>query len=551
MGFFSGQFGKIFWTTFAAAGQTLIIIPSLLLVKYAFDIVIPDRNTGLLITIGVGIFLLRIVNGWIAVVLRRYHIRIINGAVYALRDDLIRKLYRFTHLFYTNADLRILHVRIVQDTERLGHLGTAIISRLFPSVIISLGLLIVCFILNWYLLLTILALFPLLIVANRMMGRKIRTRVVIFQRAFEEFSKGVQFLLKYMPLTTIQSAQPQEIARHRAILTDLQQKTGRMADIFALNLQVQEILTGLSAIIIIIVGGIAVATQSMSIGDFLSFYLAALFLNKHINTITGAVPDIISGNVSLNTLHTLASDEQEYQHMGDRVIDFDGEIRMDQVSFSYGEKEILHEINLHIMPGERVAIIGPNGTGKTTILNLITGLIIPDTGHIEASGHPYKTIRIDALRQRIGVVTQQPLLFPGTIADNIAYGDEIADMDRVVAAAMLACADGFIDALPEVYHTQVGDEGVLLSGGERQRIAIARALYRRPAMLILDEPTNHLDSNAVGVIMENLKLLDTNPSVLMISHEKSVFQFADRILQLGGGQLTQYEPSGNQQELHG
>lgn len=536
--FFAGQRGKIFWTTLIAAGQTLIIIPSLLLVKYAFDNVIPDNNVRLLILIGVAIFILRLLNSLISVFLRKTHIRIINQAICSLRESLINKLYSFSYLFYANSDLRTLHTRIVQDTERLGNMGTALLSRLLPSVIIGFGLLLVCFILNWYLLLIIISLFPILVIANRLMGRKIKSRVYVFQRAFEEFSKGVYFVLRYMSLTTVQSAQKAETERQKEILKDLQEKTGRMANLFSVNLQLQETLTGLTAIIIIIVGGISVAVERMTLGDFLSFYLAAMYLNKYVNTITSSVPDIIAGNVSLNTLYHLSEDEQVDINQGDQRIDFSGELELKEISFSYGEKRVLADLNLHINPGERVAIIGANGSGKTTIINLITGLLKPMQGEILASGRAISTLDLVEFRKQIGVVSQHPPLFPGTIAENILYGADSVDTEQLIRVSELALAHEFVSGLPDGYESNIGDEGVLLSGGEGQRIAIARALYRNPRLLILDEPTNHLDSTAIGKIMQNLDSIEPKPAILIISHEKSVIEFAEKICHLKDGGLT-------------
>lgn len=535
--FFSGRYGRIIWTTVAAAGQTLIIIPSLLLVKYAFDIVIPENDVRLLILIGVAIFLLRLVNSLISVTLRKSHIRIINRAVRLIRESLLQKLYSFSWLYYANSDLRTLHTRIVQDTERLANMSTALISRLLPSMIIGFGLLLVCFIINWYLLLIIISLFPFLFLANRLMGRRIKKRVFVFQRAFEEFSKGIYFVLRYMPLTTIQSAQKEETERQKTIISDLQDKTNRMADLFSVNLQLQETLTGLTAIVIIIVGGISVAMNNMTLGDFLSFYLAAMYLNKYVNTITGSIPDIIAGNVSLNTIHELSSNDKVVQNRGVERIEFDGSIELREVSFSYGQNRVLNRVDMSIKPGERVAVIGANGSGKTTILNLITGFLTPEQGGIYASGISYDTLDLIEFRRQVGVVSQHPPLFPGTITENIVYGSEGVDYDQLRQVCNLTLATGFISKLPDGYDTFIGDEGVLLSGGEGQRIAIARALYRNPKLLILDEPTNHLDTDAIGIIMKNLKSLVAKPSILLISHDKSVIDYAGRIYHLKDGNL--------------
>jgi ABC-type bacteriocin/lantibiotic exporter with double-glycine peptidase domain len=542
---FSGTYHNIAWTTIASAAQTLLIIPSLLLIKYAFDHVIPERDTRLLVWIGVLIFLLRLLSALSSVWIRNIHIRLINRGISNIRKDLISRIYRLPYQTYTTTDLRIAHARIVQDSERLTNMSTAIISRLIPSILIGSGLLVVCMILNARLLLIMLAMAPLVMVANRIMGRRINHRVTIFQKAFEEFSKGIQLTLRFLPLTVMQTAEKQETEKQRSIVHVLEHETGKMAKIFSLNLQLQETLTGLTAIIIIVVGGISVATAKMTLGDFLSFYLAALYLNKSINTITSAIPDLIAGNISLKKVHELTNGFDEEQNATSKPeIPLEGSIEMADVSFSYGEKPVLSGITLTIHLKAWISLSGPNGAGKTTLLHLITGILEPTAGTISASGIPYSLQSTGYLRKNIGVVPQHPLLFPGTIMDNITYGTDNIDPDHAIQICKLTLAHDFIVSLPDNYNTQVGDDGVLLSGGEGQRIAIARALYRNPALLILDEPTNHLERTHAEQILSNIKSMDNPPAVCIISHDYLARGFAARHYRLEGGFLTETDHNG-------
>lgn len=534
---FAGSYTGLLLTTLASAGQMLLIIPSLLLVKYAFDELIPAKNITYLLITGVVILLLRVLNSLITIAVRKKHIQIINKAIFRLRDTILTRLYSFSRSFFLKNDHRLIHIRIVEDTERLTNMSTALISRLLPSILISVGLLVVLFILNAYLLLIIITLFPLLFFANRYVGRKIKRRVFVFQRAFEHFSKGVSFVLRFMSLTHVQSAQHLEIQRQRLILEELKEKTGSMAIIYAVNAQIQEVLTGLSAIVIIIIGGVAVANQSMSLGEFLSFYLAAIYLNKYINTITTAIPDVITGNESLSTLYDLSAWDEEDPLRGERKIHFSGEMEMQEVSFSYGTAMLLKKINLKIEAGSITAIVGANGSGKTTIMNLLLGFHVPAEGSVTANGVPFAELDMISLRRSIGVVFQHPPLFSGSITDNITYGEEYPDYNQVVRASKYALAHDFIENLPNGYDTQIGEDGVLLSGGECQRIAIARALFREPALLILDEPTNHLDTHAVKEIMNSISTIENKPSILIISHDQSVVNHAENIFRMKDGVL--------------
>lgn len=529
---------KLILTSIGSSAQVILIIPIILLVRYAFDDVIQNKEINTLILIGVIIFVLRVFNSFTSVLLKAVNIKIINDAIYKLRKDLIIRLYSYSRSFYTQADQKILHARIVQDTERLSNMSNALVSRLLPSLVISFSLGVLLAFLNWYLLLIIICLVPLLYFSNLWMGKIIKKKVFIFQRAFEKFSIGILFILRYMDLTNIQSAQKHEVETQKKTLKDLQKKTNVMGIVYSINFQLQEVLTGLLGIIIIIVGGISVTLELMTLGEFLSFYMAAVFLSRYIANITTSFPDIITGNESLTTLHNLATKTEKIPYSGNKQIDFQGNLTLQFVSFKYQNELLFKELELNIKPGSKIAIIGPNGIGKTTIIYLILGFYAPEKGKLLAEGISYDELDLSHLRLSIGVVSQHPPLFLGTVKENILYGNAEINDEKLIETCTIALAHEFIKKLPNGYDTQIGEDGVKLSGGERQRIAIARALIRKPKLLILDEPTNHLDQYLVGSIMDNIDNLDYNPAVLLISHDSTVVKHANQIFNFENGKLT-------------
>jgi len=537
IGLFNGQYKKLIVSTFGSALQALLIIPVILLIRFAFDEILPQKDIKLLIYAGIAILILRLINSLLAIWLRDVHLKIINNSIFQLRNNLFAKLYTLSRNFHTSHDPKILHTQIVVDTERLSNMSNAIVSRIFPALIISLGLTVILIFLNWQLMLIILILVPLLFLSNRYAGKILKNRVFIFQRAFETFSKGAFFILRFMDLTVIQSNQQRELERQRKALEDLQKKTNKMAILYTINSNVQNALTGFIGIIIIILGGMAVITEKMTLGDFLSFYVAAGYLNGFVNSLTSSIPDIISGNESLITLYKLANAQDKLPYSGSKRIEFNGAICLRSVGFKYTDQPVLENINLEILPRTTYAIFGPNSAGKTTIINLILGFYKPDKGEISAEGVLYEELDLSFLRQSFGVVMQHAPLFSGTIKENILYGIENQDDEQMIKASELALADHFIKKLPDGYETEIGEEGVLLSGGERQRIAIARALVRNPKMLILDEPTNHLDQQVIKEIMANLENLVERPTVLLISHDMNVVNFAQKIYKLENGCL--------------
>ena len=251
--------------------------------------------------------------------------------------------------------------------------------------------------------------------------------------------------------------------------------------------------------------------------------------------IIGCFPHLIEGTESLNTLYNWIEARDTAPYFGKKRIDFQGKITLDSVDFNFKDKSILHNINLTLSPAAPVAVVGSNGAGKSTIANLILGLCRPQRGQVYADGHPFTELDLTYLRRYMGVVRQDPIIFSGTIMENIAYGNPDAQWEQVVEASKKATAHDFIQRLPQGYETFVGESGAKLSGGERQRIAIARALMGHPNLLILDEPDNHLDNVSIQKLMQNLKNLDPVPAILIISHNMEILRDVKEIYILEKG----------------
>jgi ATP-binding cassette subfamily B protein/subfamily B ATP-binding cassette protein MsbA len=224
-----------------------------------------------------------------------------------------------------------------------------------------------------------------------------------------------------------------------------------------------------------------------------------------------------------------------------------GHLRLEQVTFGYQTGQpVLRHLCLEVLPGQTVAIVGATGAGKTTLVSLIPRFFDPWAGRVLLDGHDLRAVRLKSLRDQVGLVLQEPFLFPLTIAENIAYGRPEASRAEVEAAARAANADGFIQRLPQGYDTPVGERGGTLSGGERQRLAIARALLRDAPILILDEPTSALDAETERLVLEALGRLTKGRTTLVIAHRLSTLRNADRIVVLDQGGIVE---EGTQQQL--
>lgn len=542
--FYCGDYVRLLLTTVASLAQSLLQLPIVLLLRKAFDEAIPSGNLTTLAIIGATIIALHLINGGLGLYTRYAVLRITKLVIQRVRVELLQKLYAVPRAYYSKADRSRLHTIIVQDTERLDVMSNALIALLAPAVLICTMLGAVMLSLNWRLFLALGIIMPLLTLVSGAMSKAVRRSVREFHRSFESFSKGMAFVLEAMDLTRTLSAEDIETRRQGANLEDLRVTSGRMAWLRAAYSLLHDTVLAGSAVLILILGGHSVSTGQMTLGELVSFFAAVTLLRTHLYTAVASIPRIIEGHESLMTLYSFAQTGDSRPYTGTRRMAFSGKITLDTVSFGYGKDLVLRDVDLVIEPGHVVALVGPNGAGKSTLAYLVLGFYRPQSGQLCADDQPYDSLDIMHLRRQIGVVSQNPIIFPGTIWENIAYGCPDVNLDGVRRAAELSTAHEFIEQLPEGYDTFVGERGILLSGGQRQRIAIARALLRQPRLLILDEPTSHLDESSVRRLIDNLRGLDQIAAKLIISHDTQMAGLAEQVYVLQEGRIHAREERG-------
>jgi ATP-binding cassette, subfamily B, bacterial len=525
-----------------SALQAGLVVPIVLIIRFTFDTIIPSRDTRHIITAGVILVVLTIVNSSITLLTRHLSLKTTKRVILEFRNVLLNKCYELPRSYYTQTDISRLHSNIVQDTFRIDVMSNALVAQFLPSIVIVAGLIGVLLFLNWMLFGVMVIIVPLLYLVRQLLKKSQASRVRAYHRSFEKFSQGIMHILQKMDLTRSQTAEGFEIRRQQQNFEQERTTSQSMAWLNAAHGLIQSGISSISGILILVIGGIAVSKGTMSLGAFLSFFVAVSFLNGYLQTIYTIIPQILEGNESLNTLFGLVCQDDKLPYNGVNKIPFRGGIFLESISFGYKNELLLREINLSIRPSTIVVLMGRNGTGKSTIVHLIMGFYRPQEGRILADDHPYDNLDIISMRKYIGVVLQDPVIFSGTIRDNITYGNPDASNEEVNKACELAVALDFIKELPQGFNTPVGEGGVLLSGGQRQRIVIARALLRKPKLLILDEPTNHLDEPTVARLLNNLKNLEESPAILIvtqdinISHEAHVIYFLDE-----KGQITKRE----------
>ncbi len=524
--------------------QFVFILPTIYLLKKVFDVIIPRGDLRGVFWYGIAIGLCQLFYTLFALWVRSLTLKTTKVVVGNIRYDLISRLYALSRSFYTDSERGNLHTTIVQDTERVDMMSNGLVSRLLPSLLAALSLSAVMIWISWRLFIAVVVIIPLLFLVDRLLVKKLKIASKDFRHSFEKFSKGVLFVTEAIDLTRAQTAEKHELRRQWQHVEEVRETSGRFAWFDSAYSQVQSNLATLASVIVLMAGGVAVANKSMTMGDLLSFFVTLRMLNQYGAQIIQVTPLIVMGNESLQALYALLSSEAAEPYQGTAKIDFAGEVRLENVFFRYGEPPVLNGVNLTIRPRRAVAILGANGCGKSTILHLILGFYRPQGGALYCDGQTYDGVDLACVRRAIGLVPQNPRLFSGSIRENIAYGLPEASLKEIRYAASLALADEFITNLPQGYETNIGDDGARLSGGQRQRIAIARALLRKPKLLILDEPTNHLDIHSVARLMENLRTAQHQLALLLVSHDNDVIRHADEVYEIENGfavQLTKID----------
>jgi ABC-type bacteriocin/lantibiotic exporter with double-glycine peptidase domain len=325
-------------------------------------------------------------------------------------------------------------------------------------------------------------------------------------------------------------------ARHREI--DALEATGidraLAITIFGVT---QQTITATVGASILLVGGIAVIDGSITLGALLSFYAGFALLRGPLDSLSSSVPSFLEGTSSLDKLYDLLDlpRDRPYRTGTARPV-ITGALSCDDVTFGYSAgRPVVTNFSMTLAPGEVVALVGPNGSGKSSVINLLLGHYRPDRGTVRVDGVPLDDLDLAYYLQHVGVVSQEPFFFSRSIRDNLTFGLDEGALPDLDAALQLAGAGAFVHALPKGIDTDLGTDARLLSGGQRQRLAIARALVRKPKLLILDEPTNHLDRDAIVEVLHNVVSTPERPTILMVSHHAHAVDVADRIVQLRDG----------------
>lgn len=498
--------------------------------------------TALLLAACVALVLVHVVLGAMTLLNLRTSIRIGQRMAQDLRGDLYAHLHRLSLAFHTRRRVGDLLYRVTADTYALQTLATRALFPLVSAVLLLGGMFVVLVRMDWFLTLLALSVGPVLLVALAGLNPRIATAATAARERESGVYALVQQALSAIRVVQAFTREPDEHRRFMAASRDSLAASLRLYTLQTLYSWVASVVIALGTATVVWVGARAVLDGTLTLGQLVVFisYLASLYVP--VSSLVQTYGLVHGAKAGVQRVMEVLSVERDLED-GPRVLGpghVVGEIAWEGVWFEYAPGQpVLRDVTLQVGAGERVAIVGPTGVGKSTLVSLVPRFYDPQAGRVRLDGVDLREFQLASLRRQVAMVLQPPLVFPLTIRENIAYGRPHARLEDVIAAARLAAVHDFATALPGGYDTVVGEGGATLSEGEKLRITIARAILRAAPILILDEATASLDATTEGLIMSGLGGLTAGRTCLIIAHRLSTIRDADRIVVLGGGGVVE------------
>jgi subfamily B ATP-binding cassette protein MsbA len=466
------------------------------------------------------------------------------GMITDLRDDLYNAIMRRSAAFFSKHTTGTLLSAIINDIERVQYAMSTVLAEFLQQFFTFLSVAAVVVVLGGRLAWVLLLFVPVIVYSSRKIGSRVRSTTRQGQDKLAEIQNILHETITGNRIVKAFNSEKWEISRFRGAARRLFRANLRSVAATAISSPLMDVFGVIGIALLLNLGREEVKHGAMTPGVFVAFITAVFSLynpvrkfalfNNNFQQALGASSEIFK-------FMDIEDDVREKPHAR-RLAAFAKSVRFDHVSFSYGAEDadarVLSDIDLEVLRGQVVAIVGSSGSGKSSLVHLIPRFFDVTAGRLLIDGHDVRDVTLGSLREQVGIVTQETVLFNDTVRNNIAYGQPHVPLKDVEAAARAALAHDFIKSLPAGYDEVIGERGVRLSGGERQRIAIARAILKNAPILILDEATSALDSESEALVQSALHNLMSGRTVFVIAHRLSTVRRADRIVVIENGAIA-------------
>lgn len=549
--FYRGQYHKFLLSTLFFLLKHSPALLSPLLIANVVNGVIEGGEAGrraIFINVGIwlGLLSIHLPANWIHNQLKS---RVIRNTEAGLRAALVRKLQELSIPYHTGSQSGRLQSKIMRDVEAVETLSSQLFVNLLNIVMNLVITLSITAVKNRLILVFFILVAPVAAGAVVAFRAKIHRENRSFRQGMEETSARVMEMVEMVPVARAHALEDKEAARISALLEETANRGYRLDMVQAHFGAVSWVVFQVFQVVCLAVSGFMAMSGLIKVGDVTFYQSSFTTVVNQFSALINLLPILTKGLESVSSIgEVLSSDEIEENEGKEELLSLRGEYAFKQVSFSYpgSSKEVLHGLDFTVKQGETIALVGESGSGKTTILNMLIGFILPSGGQLMLDGKDMKGLNLRTYRRFLSVVPQMPVLFTGTVRENITYGLEHVSEEQIAQAVEAANLSEVVKRLPQGLDTMIEEHGANLSGGQRQRISIARALIRNPQVIILDEATSALDSISESEIQEALERLTKGRTTFIVAHRLSTVRGADRILVIGQGRIRE---QGSYQEL--
>lgn len=530
-------------TLFLAIATTLLDLVPPWLIKLVVDSLVESKESLWIYSpiVGLaGIYLARNYTNHQRIMINN---RVEQNVVFDLRSDVYRALQNLSLNYFENRSTGELMSRANDDVNYVERIFIDGVEQVVTATLTLAGISIILFYMHWKLAVVALLPIPFLVYGAWVYTSKAHDQYHVVRKRAAKMNAKLQDSISGIRETLSFNRQLHEVKQFEKRSRDYCDGTLEVMRLWAFYSPTMMFLGSLGTVLILLYGVGLVQAGAITVGSLVAFvgYLALFY--TPINQLHSVNHMLQHALASGERLFEIIDTVPEVREMPDATLpstNVQGAIQFNEVGFSYiPGKPTIHKVSFTVAAGEKIALVGHTGSGKSTLVKLLMRFYDVQSGSIHIDGYPIKSLKLSYLREQIGLVAQDPFLFNGTVAENILYGNIEANRDQVISAAVSAHADTFIKNLPDGYDTLVGERGVRLSGGEKHRIAIARTFLKNPPILVLDEATSSVDTETESHIKQALDTLMAGRTTLIIAHRLSTLEGADRVLVMKQGKLAE------------